>query len=134
MTRNQFRLLTILCFASLFAGALWDLWVPMPAPLEAYQESERNPLEDALIYVALFTRGALLISLVTLLTFHRLAPAFFVCLNVAAFAISPMLGYAIYSPIAELLSALSTFCAGAMVVMMYMTDVRTYFVRNSARI
>lgn len=134
MTRNQFRLLTILSFAFAMGGGVWDLAFPLPPELEAYQASEVDSLDGlslpALLVVLIVFLALAILSFVTLLVFHKSAPALFVATNVVAFAVSPFLGYGIYSPASELLFTLSTFCTGAMMAIIFMTDVRKFFGRQ----
>jgi hypothetical protein len=135
MTKNQFRLLTILCFASVVGAAAWDIAVPLPPALETFQASEAYPIDRLGLLgtiIMMVVLAIAILSFILLLIFHKLAPAFFVVSNVVAFAMSPLLGYGIYSPVSELLAAISTFCAGAMIPIMFMTDARTFFAKQAA--
>jgi hypothetical protein len=105
--------------------------VPFPDELNAFIQFEETPIDRlgtlglAVLSIALLALIAL--SCALLLIFHRWAPSLFVGLNTLFLAISPFFGYGIYSPGSELFAMLSTFLAGSMIPIMFMTNVRTFF-------
>ncbi|NGO55019.1 hypothetical protein [Allomesorhizobium camelthorni] len=131
MTRNQFRFLTLLCFASSIAAGVWDFFVPFPTELNTFILLEETPIDrlgtPGLIVLSIALLAVTALSFALLLIFHRWAPSLFVGLNALLLAISPFFGYGIYSPGSEQFAMLSTFLAGAMIPIMFMTNVRTFF-------